>query len=83
MQVCIKCQIRSTSGRPRSIMPKKSTGPICPPFNATSRPSRAASSERAMLMAQAGVSEDTVRLCIGIEHLDDLVADLEQALAAA
>ena len=34
-------------------------------------------------LEQAGVSEDTVRLCIGIEHLDDLLADLEQALAAA
>ena len=33
-------------------------------------------------LEQAGVSEDTVRLCIGIEHLDDLLADLEQALAA-
>jgi O-acetylhomoserine (thiol)-lyase len=32
---------------------------------------------------QAGVSEDTVRLSIGIEHVDDLLADLEQALAHA
>lgn len=31
----------------------------------------------------AGVSEDTVRLSIGIEHVDDLLADLEQALAKA
>jgi O-acetylhomoserine (thiol)-lyase len=30
----------------------------------------------------AGVSEDAVRLSIGIEHIDDLIADLEQALAA-
>jgi O-acetylhomoserine (thiol)-lyase len=30
----------------------------------------------------SGVSEDAVRLSIGIEHIDDLVADLEQALAA-
>ena len=29
---------------------------------------------------QAGVSEDTVRLSIGIEHIDDLIADLEHAL---
>ncbi len=29
---------------------------------------------------QAGVSEDTVRLSLGIEHIDDLLADLEQAL---
>jgi len=33
-------------------------------------------------LAQAGVREDTVRLSIGIEHIDDLLADLEQALAA-
>ena len=31
-------------------------------------------------LEQAGVSEDTVRLCVGIEHIDDLLADLEQAL---
>ncbi|HZX32950.1 MAG TPA: aminotransferase class I/II-fold pyridoxal phosphate-dependent enzyme [Rhodocyclaceae bacterium] len=30
----------------------------------------------------AGVTEDTVRLSVGIEHIDDLRADLEQALAA-
>jgi O-acetylhomoserine (thiol)-lyase len=32
---------------------------------------------------KAGVSEDTIRLSVGIEHIDDLVADLDQALAAA
>jgi O-acetylhomoserine (thiol)-lyase len=31
----------------------------------------------------AGVPEDLVRLSIGIEHVDDLIADLEQALNAA
>ena len=30
----------------------------------------------------AGVSLDMVRLSVGIEHIDDLIADLEQALAA-
>jgi O-acetylhomoserine (thiol)-lyase len=30
----------------------------------------------------AGVSVDMVRLSIGIEHIDDLIADLEQALNA-
>ena len=30
----------------------------------------------------AGVTQDTVRLSVGIEHVDDLVADLDQALAA-
>jgi O-acetylhomoserine (thiol)-lyase len=33
-------------------------------------------------LERAGVSEDTVRLSVGIEHIDDLRADLEQALAA-
>ena len=32
-------------------------------------------------MARAGVSVDMVRLSIGIEHVDDLIADLDQALA--
>jgi O-acetylhomoserine (thiol)-lyase len=31
-------------------------------------------------LVQAGVSEDMVRLSIGIEHIDDLRSDLEQAL---
>jgi len=31
---------------------------------------------------KAGVSEDTVRLSVGIEHIDDLLADLDDALAA-
>jgi len=34
-------------------------------------------------LIKAGVTEDTVRLSIGIEHIDDLIADLDQALAAA
>lgn len=34
-------------------------------------------------MARAGVSEDLVRLSIGIEHIDDIIADLEQALEAS
>jgi O-acetylhomoserine (thiol)-lyase len=34
-------------------------------------------------LQKAGVSEDMVRLSVGIEHVDDLLADLEQALAAA
>ena len=31
-------------------------------------------------LAKAGVKEETVRLCMGIEHIDDLIADLTQAL---
>jgi O-acetylhomoserine (thiol)-lyase len=33
-------------------------------------------------LEKAGVSEDTVRLSVGIEHIDDLLVDLDQALAA-
>src|SRR5699024_3191323 len=32
-------------------------------------------------LATAGVSPDLVRLCVGIEHIDDLIADMEQAFA--
>lgn len=31
----------------------------------------------------AGVTPDMIRLCVGIEHIDDILADLDQALAAA
>ena len=34
-------------------------------------------------LAKTGVTLDTVRLCIGIEHIDDVLADLSQALDAA
>jgi len=34
-------------------------------------------------LEQSGVSEDAVRLSVGIEHITDLIADLDQALAAA
>lgn len=34
-------------------------------------------------LAAAGVSDDLVRLSVGIEHIDDIIADVEQALAAA
>jgi O-acetylhomoserine (thiol)-lyase len=33
-------------------------------------------------LLKSGVTEDTVRLCVGIEHIDDLRLDLDQALAA-
>ncbi|MDX9996135.1 MAG: bifunctional O-acetylhomoserine aminocarboxypropyltransferase/cysteine synthase [Rhodocyclaceae bacterium] len=33
-------------------------------------------------LKKAGVSEDMVRLSIGLEHIDDIKADLDQALAA-
>ncbi len=34
-------------------------------------------------LAQAGVSRDMVRISVGIEHIDDILADIDQALAAA
>ena len=34
-------------------------------------------------LARAGVSPEMVRLSIGIEHIDDIIADIDQALAAA
>ncbi|MCL2075868.1 MAG: aminotransferase class I/II-fold pyridoxal phosphate-dependent enzyme [Betaproteobacteria bacterium] len=34
-------------------------------------------------LAKVGISEDMIRLSIGIEHKDDLIADLDQALAMA
>ena len=32
-------------------------------------------------LAAAGVTPDMIRLCIGIEHIDDIIADLDQALS--
>ncbi len=34
-------------------------------------------------LALAKVTPDMIRLCVGIEHIDDIIADLEQALAAS
>ena len=48
----------------------------CHPASTTHRQLNAAE------LARAGVSVDMVRLSVGIEHIDDLLADLEQALAA-
>ncbi len=47
--------------------------------NATTTHSQLTSEE----LAAAGVREDTVRLAVGIESLEDLVRDLDQALAKA
>ena len=33
-------------------------------------------------LVAAGVGPDLIRLSVGIEHIDDILADLEQALAA-
>jgi O-acetylhomoserine (thiol)-lyase len=34
-------------------------------------------------LQSAGVTPDMIRLCVGIEHIDDILEDVEQALAAA
>ncbi|GAV21292.1 O-acetylhomoserine (thiol)-lyase [Mariprofundus micogutta] len=34
-------------------------------------------------LVTAGVTPDMIRLCIGIEHIDDILADIDQALALA
>tara|TARA_R110002110_G_scaffold406421_1_gene626499 strand:+ start:338967 stop:340244 length:1278 start_codon:yes stop_codon:yes gene_type:complete len=34
-------------------------------------------------LASAGVTEDMVRISVGIEHIDDILADIEQALEAS
>ena len=33
-------------------------------------------------LKEAGVAPDLIRLSVGIEHVEDIIADLEQALAA-
>jgi O-acetylhomoserine (thiol)-lyase len=49
----------------------------CHPASTTHRQMSAAE------QAQAGVRPEMIRLSVGIEHIDDLIADLDQALAAA
>ena len=34
-------------------------------------------------LVKVGVKPEMIRLCVGIEHIDDILADLEQALAHA
>jgi len=46
----------------------------------------ASTTHRQMTVAEqktAGVTQDLIRLCVGIEHIDDIIADLEQAFKAA
>jgi O-acetylhomoserine (thiol)-lyase len=49
----------------------------CHPASTTHRQMSAAE------QAKAGVTPETIRLSIGIEHIDDIIGDLDQALAAA
>ena len=32
---------------------------------------------------EVGITEDLIRISVGLEHVDDLIADLDQALASA
>ena len=34
-------------------------------------------------LASAGVSKDLIRISVGIEHIDDIIADVSQALDKA
>jgi O-acetylhomoserine (thiol)-lyase len=34
-------------------------------------------------LEKVGVKPEMIRLCIGIEHIDDILADLDRALAAS
>ena len=47
----------------------------CHPASTTHRQLTAAEQEK------VGVKPEAIRLCVGIEHVDDIIADLEQALA--
>jgi O-acetylhomoserine (thiol)-lyase len=49
----------------------------CHPASTTHRQMTPAEREK------AGVRDETIRLSIGIEHIDDIIADLDQALEAA
>jgi O-acetylhomoserine (thiol)-lyase len=49
----------------------------CHPASTTHRQMSAAEQE------SAGVKPEMIRLSIGIEHVDDIIADLDQALSAA
>lgn len=35
------------------------------------------------MQKEAGITPDLVRLCVGVEHIDDILADINQALAVA
>ena len=42
-----------------------------------------ASPDDAEQQRKAGITPETIRLSVGIEHIDDILADIDQALAAA
>ena len=70
--------------------PRSPTGSITAPSREVSRAWRAihpSSTTHSQLSAEeqlsAGVSDDYVRLSVGLEHIDDILWDLEQALATS
>ena len=63
---------RSSSSRSASAAPNRSPA---------TRPRRRIRACRRRCASRIGVTDATIRLSIGIEHPDDLVADLTQALA--
>ena len=62
-------------------------GPSCSPCCSRWQSSPCWSTTHSQLnedeLAAAGVTQDTVRLSVGNEHIEDILADLEQALARA
>ncbi|MGD9664473.1 MAG: PLP-dependent transferase, partial [Novosphingobium sp.] len=66
----------------------RSPGPIMPPVAVATRSRQNPTVLRGLQLspeelAKAGVSEDLIRISVGIEHIDDIIADIDQALTAA
>ena len=51
--------------------------------NRRQRQSNGSLSRSEQELESVGVSQDRVRLSIGIEHIDDILTDIDQALAVA
>ena len=64
----------SSSTSPTSAMPSRSPSTRPPP------PTPSSTQEQQLA---AGITPELIRLSIGIEHIDDILADLDQALAIA
>jgi O-acetylhomoserine (thiol)-lyase len=50
---------------------------VCHPASTTHRQMTAEEQQR------AGITPEMIRLSVGVEHIDDILADLDQALSAA
>ena len=73
---------RSSSSRASSSSATSPTSATPSRSRSTTRRRRTRSSTRRS-SRPPGVTQDTVRLSVGIEHIEDILADLEQALARA